>query len=66
MNKKTIADLGRTMAEQLHNCATIEQRGAIIEAKDAISDCMTWADGVVFQRAYRETLDKLEPLPSPR
>lgn len=54
------------MAEQLHNCATIEQRGAIIEAKDALFDCMTWADGVVFQRAYRETLDKLEPLPSPR
>ena len=62
MKKKTIADLGRTMAEQLHNCATIEQRGAIIEAKDALLDCMTYEDGRVFQRAYREALDKLEPL----
>lgn len=64
LSNKAAAILGRTLATSLHQAGTNHvMRGAIIDTKNnVLSEITKRTTQLAVDKAYFETLDKLEPL----
>lgn len=62
LSKKSAQILGISFAESLHRFSSSEQRGAVISAYNDLIDILSYESRAIVQKAYYETLDKLEPL----
>ncbi len=63
ISKKAAAELGKILAQTLHNCGTVEKRGAVLDARVDIGVAMPWAVYRAFNDGFLAELDILEPLP---